>query len=382
MKILNIENKCTGCSACMSICPQDCIDMKLNKEGFLYPIIDMDKCIKCYKCEAVCPALKDKEDIKPKKAYYGWHNDESIRKNSSSGGAFSALAETIISKGGIVFGAIYDPRKKEVLHVGSSTSEYTKQRKSKYVQSDVKNTFKEVKAHLEDNKFVLYSGTPCQISGLNNFLGIEYENLLTIDFMCHGVTPMKLLNEHLFLLEKRYSSKITELDFRPKEYGWSNPFLSITFLNNEKYIKPYILDNYYRGFMTEDAFLRKCCYECEFTSHHPSDIILADFWGFRSYKPELNDEKGISLLITNTDKGEIFLSKINTLMRLNSLDLKYTEYAYKEKNTPQSTIDKREYFFSLYEKYGFEKACKKSFMRDNYKNQIKYIIKKIIGKTK
>ena len=379
--IKNIDN-CLGCSACKAACPVACIEMEPNDEGFYQPNADEEKCISCNKCAQICPALSPDAFQSIKGIYYGWNKNESIRMASSSGGCFSAIAEYFINNNGVVFGAVYDSELGKVIHVGYDDQKYYKQRKSKYVESDLQDTFSEAGKLLDSKRNVLFSGTPCQIHGLRRFLGKDYANLVTCDFICHGVPPMKPLNEHLKFLEGKYKSRISEIDFRPKTFGWSLQTLKISFQNNKKYVVPLQFEPYLSGFINENLFLKKACYTCKFRNNHASDIILADFWGIEKYKPEINDEKGISLVFTNSAKGQSILDEINDRLILFPLEERFATYCFTEHDPSKYNVQKRSVFFDEYHKSGYKSAFDKYIKIDGLKAKLKFYIKGLIKKRR
>ena len=225
-----IEKKeCCGCTACVHICPVNCITMQEDEEGFLYPVIEEEKCIHCHKCEKVCPGRITKQIHTNTETFVGYCIDEEIRKQSSSGGIFSVVAEWIIQQKGVVFGAAFDDNF-EVHHIAIETkAELEKLRGSKYVQSRLENVFLQVKQYLEMKRIVLFTGTACQIAGLKNYLNTEDENLYTIDVLCHGVPSPKIWRIYLDEKQKQYHSSIEQYEFRNKENGWKNYYINILF---------------------------------------------------------------------------------------------------------------------------------------------------------
>lgn len=363
MKIENLTETCTACMACYNICPVNAITMRENSEGFLYPAIDENICINCLKCEEVCPELEhnrteQKELIQT--AYYGWHNNDVIRKNSSSGGAFSAFAENILGRNGVVFGAVYNSEKKKVMHLSTAEVNLAEMRKSKYVQSYIGYSFRKAKEFLDTGREVLFVGTPCQISGLQTFLGRQYDRLITCDFICHGVPPMKLLKDDLNLLEKKYKSKIINFDFRPKVKTWTYDFFSIFFQGEKRRNIPWSHDSFFKGFMNNKT-LRKSCYRCNYSAtQHSSDITIADFWGYRRYDESIFDNRGLSLIIANTEHGQNFIERIDkSKFTVKHLEWKYAEYVYFERNEMNYNIKKRDAFFEDYKKLGYQESVRK-----------------------
>lgn len=293
------KNTCCGCRACEQICPKKAIFMVENKEGFLEPQIDMDKCIKCGLCVKKCPQMNEL----PKEEEFGKvYAAKNIKEQltSSSGGIFSTIAKKVLDEKGIVFGAAYNDNN-EVQHTCiSDVKDLKKLKGSKYVQSDTKNTFSEAKKYLECGKKVLYVGTPCQIAGLNSFLGKQYNNLLTVDFVCHGVPSPKLFKCYLEWEAK--GKKITDFRFRSKlKKSWG---LCYSY-RIEKKLKhgSAKMNPYYNAFLNGYTY-RECCYNCKYaTKQRISDITLCDYWGIEKEHPEFFDSKGVSGIIVNSKKG-------------------------------------------------------------------------------
>lgn len=304
------KSKCCGCGACACICPQNCITIDSDNEGFDYPSVDVDNCINCGACNKVCPYENiNKIDVN-KEIYIGWSEDEEILKNSSSGGMFATLANYFVENGGVVYGAGFD-EKFNVCHKSAySKSEIFDLQRSKYVQSRTNYIFKEIKKLVLNNDKVMFVGTPCQIRGLKNYLGELADRVLLVDFKCHGVPSPKLWEKYLkYIKEKTGGEDIEEVNFRNKDNGWHNYNLKIKFINNKVYNKNHYLDRYLVPFFDNRA-LRLSCYECNFDNSF-SDITLADAWTVEKKHKELEEitkkDKGLSLIGVNTDKGkEIF----------------------------------------------------------------------------
>ena len=376
--ILTITDKCSGCTACKASCLTSSITMEMDSEGFYFPQINSSTCVSCGRCDKVCPTLNPKQVESNKTAYYGWHKDEKVRNQSSSGGAFAAIAYTIIENGGIVYGAVFDADRKRVVHKGTDSVKLSALQKSKYVESNSLDTLRNVKANLEQGRKVLYCGTPCQIHGLKSFLGKDSNNLITCDFVCHGIPSGGKFKEHLCHLEKVYKYPIIDVDFRPKDTGWATIYIKIV-TTNTTITKPYSYDSFYKGFMTENIILRRSCYSCNYANNHASDITLADFWGYKKFDPNLDDGKGISLIITNSLKGENTLQKIKTSFELHELDMKYADYIFVKRDYTQ-LIEKRNRFFTLAHEIGFEKAASRTYFKNNKYHYTKYKVKKFIKK--
>ena len=327
------QNRCLSCRSCEQSCSFSAVSFIENKEGFLYPVVNFQKCINCGKCVMHCPVLNPiKNETYSLQAYAAILKDENKIKQSSSGGVFSALAEQIIKIGGFVFGAAYDD-KLQVKHISVSTYEELERLKgSKYVASDTGSTFSEVEKLLKKNKVVLYSGTPCQIAGLKVFLGKEYEKLITVDLICHGVPSQKLFNRYLELESKRNRGKIIYYGFRDKDIcGWS--CIGKAKLKTKKKIKIKIVegccDPYYATFLRGETY-RESCYICQFANNQRvGDITIGDFWGVENFYPDLERKNGVSCVIINTRKGKEFFSKYSEVLNIIPSDIEKIS----EKNT-------------------------------------------------
>ena len=296
---------CTGCMACYNACPHGSISVTTDDEGFAVPIINHDTCLKCGKCTRVCPILNELNQVEKQTAYKGWTRDDELLKNSSSGGVFSLLSSQVLADGGYVYGAAFD-EKLELRHISAHTEEeMPRLRGSKYVQSYIGETFREIKKGLDDGKKVLFCGTPCQVAGLNGFLGKkDYPKLLTVDLVCHGVPSPKVFKSFKEWLENENYSQIEEYKFRDKKWCWTRYNSLVTFKNGAKHYGKWEEDPWMRGFLRE-YFLRPSCHHCKFANmNRQSDITLADYWSYICKKGEINNrERGCSLVLCNTDKG-------------------------------------------------------------------------------
>lgn len=313
---INKKEECCGCHGCSNICPKQCISMKVDNEGFWYPKIDKNICINCNLCVKVCPIIhKPKREREEIKAYACKNKNEKIRIESSSGGVFSLLCKEIINREGVVFGASYD-EKFFVRHTYAENLEECIQfRGSKYVQSKIGNTYKEVKKFLNKGKIVLFSGTPCQISGLDSYLMKKYDNLILVDIACHGVPSPLVYKKYIKELEFKNHSKIKSIKFRDKSTGWKNYSFKVDFEKGT--IKEIGYKNIYMQGFLSDIYLRPSCYDCKFKKPVTSaDITLADYWGVKQIHNEFDDDKGVSLILVHTYKGEQLLNKISKEMHI------------------------------------------------------------------
>jgi coenzyme F420-reducing hydrogenase beta subunit len=326
-----------------------------NSEGFFYPeIIDMGRCSCCKLCVKICPI--NKADNYPK-SYALINNDEKIRRNSSSGGAFYVMAEEIIRQGGIVFGAMFDNDFSVVHGFAENIAGIELFSGSKYVQSDIGENFKICKRYLDEKRQVLFSGTPCQIDGLKAYLQKEYDNLLCIDIICHGVPSSKVWKKYLDYQETKNNMKPKGIYFRKKTLGWQKLSMLIEYPNNNQYIKSADKDLYYRAFLT-NVCLRKSCYRCRYVSmDRQSDITIADFWGVNHVCPGMFDNKGTSLVIVHSNKGDQIFDNIRNKCTIKSID---TNLAIKNNRQAYDSIHKnREKYFECLNVLPFNELDKK-----------------------
>ncbi|MCD8335810.1 MAG: Coenzyme F420 hydrogenase/dehydrogenase, beta subunit C-terminal domain, partial [Lachnospiraceae bacterium] len=304
--IEQIGKRCTGCRVCEQVCPQKCITMQPNTEGFLYPLIDKDKCIHCGLCLKKC-AQNEKyaSSITPTEfnAFKNKNNAELFR--SASGGVSDVAAKVVLMNGGVVFGAAYTDEL-EVKHIGiSEDSDRPKLQSSKYVQSDTGDCYTQAKSYLETGRWVLFTGTPCQIDGLYHFLGKDYENLYTIDIICHGVPSPLFFKKYVEYMGKKMNGKLIEYNFRSKEKrGWGTQYLARTKTKTKTKTRILSLDKYGRHFMAGDCY-RECCYQCQYADIHkrPGNLTIGDFWGVNKTHPEMSSELGVSSVVVNNGRG-------------------------------------------------------------------------------
>ena len=373
------NNLCTGCTACFSICPKNAITMIENEEGFKYPVIDNSKCINCQMCKKTCPILKNEKNESLNECYAAFSKDKKIRENGSSGGIFQILAEDVLNKNGIVIGAAFD-EKFVLSHIPiDKYQDLNKLLGSKYVQSDMKEIYKYVKEKLKD-RLILFVGTPCQVAGLKSYINGKDENLITIDFICHGVPSGKVFQKYIKEIEKKYKKKISYYSFRDKKNGWKNFNTKIVIEQNE-IIEQHNKNNYMKIFLW-DLALRQSCYNCKFKlGNKYSDITLGDFWGIEN-KPEIikDDDKGISAIILNTIKGKKIFEenkekivykrcKIEDILKVNTA-----------LNISVQLPKNREKFFKHMDEYTIQELAKK-YIKKEYKivliiRKLKNIIKK------
>lgn len=308
------ENKCCGCGACIQVCPQQCINFIENERGFLVPSINHDKCINCGCCKKICPEITNKLEYKKVENAYAVvsKNFEELKK-STSGGMFAILAEKIIQKNGVVFGAAWEKIDK-LSHVKiDKIEDLYKIMKSKYVQSNTKNTFKEAKELLDRNIAVLYSGTACQIAGLKMYLNKEYLNLYTVEVACHGVPSIGLFKKYIEWREKQFNSKVKDCIFRNKDkhQGGEHYKLKMSFENGKTKYFHFQKDPYYNAFIN-GVSIRKTCYDCKYKKERRiADFTLCDFWGIEKVKKDFPANHGVSAVLLNSNKAKELFNEIN-----------------------------------------------------------------------
>lgn len=388
-KHLEIKNKadCTGCRACEQLCPVKCITMVEDQEGFIYPHIDEEKCINCGLCKKRCPQLNSKTGSKENKVYAVKSKDVKNSKKSTSAGMAYILTKKIIEKNGIVFGCAYNDNLVPIQKKVDTEKDLEKLRGSKYVFSNTLNTYKEVKKELEDNKDVIYIGTPCQIGGLYAFLGKEYEKLLTVDLVCHGAPSQKLFSKYLKYLENKFGQRVINYEFRNKDKAiWGEYCAKVTLENDEKYIEANF-DPFYSNFL-KGTIYRECCYKCKYANtDRVGDITLADFWGIEQINSNFYSKEGISLVFINTPKGAKIFDEVKK-------NIDYEEHSIEEavrKNgnlshpTPRS--EKRDFTYKDIDNKDIESYIKSNLKVDGklkkkikklIPRKIKNIIKKVI----
>ena len=354
-------SKCNGCTACSSICPKHCIEMKANEDGFLYPIVNKDKCISCNLCDKVCSVNNEIKLNGVPNAYAAINKKEEERLQSSSGGIFSIIANYILDKNGYVVGAAYND-KFEVEHIIiDSKEELHKLRGAKYSQSRLGDVFGKIKEFLDTDHYVLFSGTPCQVGGLKHYLRKDYEKLVLIDTVCHGVPSPLVWKKYV-----EYRSKTDNkgeipisINLRSKSSGWSRYNYSIEFDYGKKlYSKVNGQDPYMKAFVGNYC-LRESCYDCSFKStQRVSDFTLGDYWGIWNQNPEMDDNKGTSLLLVHSIKGNKILEAISNQLDYIQVDL---DESIKENPSmiKSSPINKdRSVFIGIIIREGFKKAIK------------------------
>ena len=365
------ENQCTGCAACINICPKQCISMQPDLHGYIYPVINKNECINCERCVKTCPANIHIEGHVPDQAYAAWSLSISDRNSSTSGGAASVFSQYILDNGGIVYGAAVC-NGNEVNHIRvSDKNELYKLKGSKYVQSNINDCYKRTKEDLKTGKSVLFTGTPCQIAGLRKFLFKEYANLITVDIICHGVPSLSLLHNHIKGICNL--NKISNITFREKK-GY---ILNLMEGSKTVYKKPFPYDSYMNGFMYA-LFHRPSCYECHYArSSRTSDITIGDFWGLGTVSEVKYSKDKVSVILPNTEKGKQFLDLCSNKLFLEERPIQEAINGNAQLQFPSRKHEFYNLFRALYPKYGYKTAINIALC----KFHIKHFIYKIIIKN-
>lgn len=390
------KHNCCGCSACVQICPKQCIKLEEDSEGFLYPKVNQDSCSNCGLCEKVCPIISPYDKRIPIKIAAAQNNNEEIRYKSSSGGLFTILAEFVIEKGGVVFGAKYDFNWEVYLDYTETIDGLSDFRGSKYLQARTENSFKQCKNFLQQGRLVMFSGTPCQIAGLKHFLRKEYDNLLTIDFVCHGVPSPKVWRKYLqtkideFAKIHKVNSQdiqITNTSFRDKIESWRRFHLTFNYvvksngINSQGNESKSMSCDYYMQAFLKNMILRPSCYNCQSKEcKSNSDITIGDYWGIQNVNIKMDDNKGTSLILFHNKKAEDFLYS-------NKIEICYTTYEEALKGNPAIVKSaepwfRRELFFAELDNNKNVSVLIKKMLRPTITTFLKEAIMYPLGKVR
>lgn len=387
--MIDIKRKetCVGCKACANICPKSCISLLVDDMGFAYPKVDTEKCINCHLCEQVCPILYPFSEVKTQRSFALVNKDVKQVLSSSSGGLFIELSKYLINNGGVVYGAVYSKNYKFVEYArATKISELNSFKGSKYVQADLDNVFFNIKEDLQKGIKVLFSGTPCYVKSLRNYLRREYPNLYAVDLICHGVPSPLVYERYIDFVQNKSGNVIQSITMRDKKYGWKHRlFLSIKMADNRYIIDRGISNVYMEGF-SKNLFLRPSCFECRYTNlNRPGDLTIADYWGIERITNRFKNSKGVSLCICNNNKGFILLN--NILSNFDYLETPLDCCIQPQPQLQHSFIKPDNYvaFWKDWESTGgnfpfIAKKYLKYSMKDRLTYQIKKRIKILIGK--
>lgn len=374
------KTQCCGCGACGDICPKGAISMEM-KDGFLYPVVHDALCVDCGLCQKVCAFRREKiTQSNSLKAFACKSKDAQVRLKSSSGGIFTAISDWVLAQGGAVYGASYD----EAMVVRHSRTETAqgrdRMRGSKYVQSDIAGVFRQVKEDLQRGKQVLFSGTPCQVSALKSFLGREYEKLILVDIVCHGVPSPEVWGKFMAYIGEKYGKNPIDYAFRDKEVSWRSYSPKVTFADGTT-----VGANDHTGSFIElfryDVCLRPSCTACRYTSmHREGDFTIGDFWGIEAVMPELDDGKGVSALLVNSDKGEALLAQLSDELELHACTPEQIAYRQPNMRCPSSHSTKAASFASDLRGMSFDKVLKR-YTRVGAKRRLIDGVKKLLHRA-
>lgn len=378
MRVFEEKEKCSGCTACKYICPVQAIEMVPDEEGFLYPEIDESKCIECNLCRNLCPfnnVAVSSESLTIPQVFAAKNNNEEVRLLSSSGGVFSVLSDYILQEGGVVYGARFD-EKLRVFHArAESSKERDPMRGSKYVQSELRDSLPTIKQDLSNDRKVLFTGTPCQISGLKTYFHKEeIDNLVLCDLICYGTPSPLVWKEFVDLLEKKVGLKLKDFNFRDKCQGWHKIWAKAHFEEEFNNLDESLVNSFNKIFLGHFV-LRPACHECPFSSlRRHSDITIADFWGIEKHKPEFDDDKGVSLVLVNTPKGEEVFERIKYALSYQDSSVDECIERQVHLQRPATPSPQREVFWRDFREQGIESVIRKY----TYPSLLKRINRKLL----
>ncbi len=319
---------CTGCKMCKDICPVDAISYEADKEGVWYPKVDYSKCIRCRKCTKFCPSLSEHRnpDAREAEVYSAWALDDRIRLKSTSGGIFYVLAQEMIEQGGLIAACKYTNNFKSAYHdIGGTIEDLEAFKGSKYFQSDTEGIYKKVKEELKVGRKVLFCGAPCQVAGLNRYVGTNNSDLITVDFICRGINSPMVYRKYIEDCERRYKSPVKKVHLKNKNKGWTRLGTYMEFQNGRTYYRDRLNDPWVNGYVRGDLFMRPCCSECKYKEQiRVADISIGDFWGLQNTEDNLF--KGISVVLTNTDRGAEYVKAVEDKLHI---EIRSYEEVYK-----------------------------------------------------
>jgi len=373
---LNKED-CCGCSACCNICAKQAITMKPDEEGFLYPEIDQSLCVDCSRCTAICPLIHEgnyKEGITPH-FYAARHKSQEVLRQSTSGGAFTAISDAILRQNGVIYGADFDEAFR-VLHKRAETSEQRdRMRISKYAQSDMMDTYSQIKIDLTDGRIVLFTGTPCHAAGLRGFMGNTplLDKLFICDLICHSIPSPLIWEEYKRMLERENGGKLVSVQFRSKKDGWSRENSNKGFLfTTDRKAEVQEDDRFYQLFFKVGAITRLSCSQCRFTDiHRASDLTIADYFGIEKYSPEWFNPLGVSLILVNSPKGTALFDQCRQDLIEEERPKEEAIDEQKRLSEPSPLPANRRRFWEDYRSFGFEYVIGKKNKGHEGKKRVK-----------
>lgn len=368
------KSKCCGCCACVDVCAHHAITLKTDIEGFWYPKVDKEKCIECGLCEKVCPELhieelKKNDFNKPAHTIAAINKNMSVRWDSTSGGAFSALADVMYAQCGYVSGAVYNEDFSVSNYISNNPEDLIRLRSSKYLQSKAEGLYKQIRDLLRNGEKVLACGTPCQMAALRSFLRKDYENLIIVDFICRGVNSPKVYRKYLDSLEKQYGGKVIYVKAKNKELGWRNLTRKVVFDNGKAYYGVLMDDDFRRGYHT-NVFCRPSCYHCQYKGFpRTADITIADYWGIERVDKNLDNNIGTSMILLNSKKGIEYFEMVKDKLEWEetNFDSILPGNIALRKSIEPAKIDRKTFFEDL-DKGTFDDVVKKYFPKKDIKS--------------
>ncbi len=381
--MISITNKtdCCGCNACGDICPHGAISFRTDKEGFWYPEVDKAACVDCGLCERVCPVISPADFIKrydKPTVYAAYTRNEAIRLDSTSGGIHSMLANKMFDREAFVGGAVYNEDHTVSQIITDDRGRLPEIRSSKYLQSNAASVYRNIRNRLKEGRNVFFCGTPCQVQALYKFLGKDYDNLVTADFICRGVNSPKVFLSYMDMLEKKFGARATNIKFKSKEKGWHNFSIRVKFENGKVYCKDRWHDLFFIGYLQYNDFVRPSCYVCKFKCFpQKADITLADFWGIEKLDPSMDQDKGTSMVMINSDKGAALFETIKEDIVWKAFSMDQAASGNPAMNSSiEKRFDTRDRFFADLDGMTFDKLALKYFPNGNgrpklYKMMIK-----------
>jgi len=396
IELFKTKKDCCGCAACMNVCPKQAIAMKADQDGFIYPEVNNDLCIECGLCKKVCafqniPVKADE----PIATYAAINKNKEVLSSSASGGIFGALAAMVLEKKGVIFGCAYNEDMEPEHICVNNLFDLHKIQGSKYVQSNINDTYTKAKKYLKGNRWVLFTGTPCQIAGLKSYLGKDYENLITADLICHGVPPSQFFKGYIRYLEDKLNGKIMDFKFRDKSKGWGLQAKIIYEKRGtvrEKFLLP--LESYYYYYFLKGDVYRESCYECKYAcGSREGDFTMGDYWGVEKAHPVIETKNGVSVLLVNSIKGMKLLPELKEYLNITKSTFEQARERNGQLNRPVPKSERREAILKMNHQGGYQAVANEYYRKHKWQiillkvkllvpQPVKNVIKGVLGRGK